>query len=110
MAKIHWIPARTFANYWRKSMSNKESMRDAGTCLGGFLGMFFGAMLGFAFCMKFLVDKVNRDDGSVHQNQALAPFLGVMAGACIGAVAGALLIRLLFAVYAMVFPSPKEKR
>ena len=60
--------------------------------------------------IKALVDKVNRDDGSVHQNQALAPFLGVMAGACIGAAAGALLIRLLFAVYAMVFPSPKEKR
>jgi hypothetical protein len=90
-------------------MNNKELVRDAGTCLGGFLGMFIGAMLGFAFCMKYLVDKVNREDGSVHSNQALLPFLGVMACACIGAAAGALLIRLVFAVYAMVFSSPGEK-
>jgi hypothetical protein len=33
-----------------------------------------------------------------------------MAGACIGAAVGALLIRLLFAVYAMVFSAPGEKR
>jgi hypothetical protein len=37
------------------------------------------------------------------------PFLGVMAAGCIGAVAGAVLIRLCFAVYTMVFPSPGEK-
>ncbi len=90
-------------------MSNRESVRDAGTCLGGFLGMFLGAMLGFAICMKFVFDKVARNDGTVQSNQALLPFLGVMAGACIGAVAGALLIRLAFAVYAMVFFSPGEK-
>jgi hypothetical protein len=90
-------------------MSNKESVRDAGTCLGGFLGMFLGAMLGFAFVMKFVVDRVARDDGTVHSNQALLPFLGIMAGACIGAVAGALLIRLVFAACAMVFFSPGDK-
>jgi hypothetical protein len=90
-------------------MSNKESVRDVGTCLGGFLGMFLGAMLGFAICMKFIVEKAAREDGTVHSNQALLPFLGVMASACIGAVAGALLIRLVFAVYAMVFYSPGEK-
>ena len=90
-------------------MSNKESVRDAGTCLGGFLGMFLGAMLGFAVCMKFVFDKVARNDGTVQSDQALLPFLGVMAAACIGAVAGALLIRLVFAVYAMVFSSPGEK-
>jgi hypothetical protein len=89
-------------------MSNRESVREAGTCLGGFLGMFLGGMLGFAICMKFVVDKVARNDGTVQSNQALAPFLGVMAGACIGAVAGALLIRLVFAVYAMMFFSPGE--
>lgn len=83
-------------------------MRDAGTCLGGFLGLFLGAMLGFAFCMKFMVDRVARDDGTVHSNQALMPFLGVMAGACVGALAGALSIRLAFALFAMVFP-PGEK-
>jgi hypothetical protein len=32
-----------------------------------------------------------------------------MAAACIGAVAGALLIRLVVAVYATVFSSPGEK-
>jgi hypothetical protein len=90
-------------------MSNKESVRDAGTCLGGFLGMFLGAMLGFAVCMKYAFDKVARNDGTVQSNQALLPFLGVMAAACIGAVAGALLIRLVFAVYATVFSSPGEK-
>ena len=91
-------------------MSNKESVRDAGTCLGGFLGMFLGAMLGFAICMKFVVDKVARNDGTVHPNQALLPFLGVMAAGCIGAVAGALSVRLVFGVYARVFSSPGEKR
>ena len=91
-------------------MSNKESVRDAGTCLGGFLGMFLGAMLGFAVCMKFVFDKVARNDGTVHSNQALLPFLGVMAAACVGAVAGALVIRLAFAAYAMVFFPPGEKR
>ena len=90
-------------------MSNKESVRDAGTCLGGFLGMFLGAMLGFAICMKFVFDKVARNDGTVQSDQALLPFLGVMAAACIGAVVGALLIRLVFAVYAMVSSSPGEK-
>ena len=91
-------------------MGNKESVRDAGTCLGGFLGMFLGAMLGFAVCMKFVFDKVARNDGTVRSNQALLPFLGVMAAACVGAVAGALLTRLAFAAYAMVFFPPGEKR
>jgi hypothetical protein len=67
-------------------------------------------MLGFAICMKFVFDKVARNDGSVQSNQHLLPFLGIMAAGCIGAVAGALLIRLMFAVFAMVFSSPGEKR
>jgi hypothetical protein len=91
-------------------MSDKESIRDAGTCLGGFLGMFLGAMLGFAICMKFVVDKVARNDGTVHPNQAFLPFLGVLAAGCVGAVAGAVLIRLVFAAYSKVFSSPGEKR
>ena len=92
------------------SMSDKESVRDTGTCLGGFLGMFLGAMLGFAICIKFIVDKVARNDGTVDANQALLPFLGVLAAGCIGAVAGAVFIRLVFAAYAIVFSSPGEKR
>ncbi len=91
-------------------MSNTESARDAVTCLGGFLGLFLGAMFGFAVCMKFLVDKVARNDGTVHANQALLPFLGVMAAACVGAVAGALAIRLAFAAYTRAFSSSGEKR
>ena len=91
-------------------MSDKQSVRDAGTCLGGFLGMFLGAMLGFAICMKFVVDKVARNDGTVHPDQAFLPFLGVMAAGCIGAVAGAVLIRLAFAAYTMLFSSPGAKR
>jgi hypothetical protein len=91
-------------------MSNTESARDAVTCLGGFLGMFLGAMLGFAVCMKFLFERVARDDGTVHSNLALLPFLGIMAAACVGAVAGALAIRLVAAAYARVFSSPGEKR
>ena len=90
-------------------MSKRESVRDAGTCLGGFLGMFLGAILGFAICMKFVFDKVARTDGTVQSNQALLPFLGVVAAACVGAVAGALLIRLVFAVYTRMFLSPDEK-
>jgi hypothetical protein len=90
-------------------MNKKESVRDAVTCLGGFLGLFLGAMLGFAICLKFVVDRVARNDGTVQQNQALLPFLGVVAAACIGAVTGALLFRLVFAVFAMVFSSPGEK-
>ncbi len=86
-----------------------ESARDAGTCLGGFLGMFLGAMLGFAICMKFMFAKVARNDGAVQSNQALLPFLGVMACACIGMVAGALLTRLVFALYAKVFHAPGKK-
>ena len=93
-----------------ESMGNKESMRDAGTCLGGFLGMFLGAMLGFAICMKFVVDRVVHNDGTIHPNQAFLPFLGVLAAGCIGAAAGAVLIRLVFAAYDMVFPSPSDKR
>jgi hypothetical protein len=91
-------------------MSDKETLRDAGTCLGGFLGMFLGAMLGFAMCMKLVVDRVARNDGTVHPNQAFLPFLGVLAAGCIGAVAGALLIRFLFAAYTTVFSSPGEKQ
>ena len=71
--------------------------------------MFLGAMFGFAICMKLLEDKINRNDGTVHSNQALTPFLGVMAAACIGAVAGALLFRFAFTIYAMVFHSPGKK-
>ena len=90
-------------------MNKKESVRDAVTCLGGFLGLFLGAMLGFAICLKFVVDKVARNDGTVQQNQALLPFIGVVAAACIGAAAGALLIRLVFAVFTLVFSSPGVK-
>ena len=90
-------------------MGNKESVRAAGTCLGGFLGMFLGAMLGFVICMKFMFERVAHNEGTVQSNQALLPFLGVLACACLGAVAGALLIRLVFAAYAMVFFSPGEK-
>ena len=85
-------------------------MRDAGTCLGGFLGMFFGAMLGFAICMKFVVDRIARNDGTIDPNQALLPFIGIVAAGCIGAVAGALLVRLVLYANAMVFSSPGEKR
>lgn len=92
-------------------MSNNESWRDAGTCLGGFLGMFFGAMLGFAICLKFIVASVTHNDSPIQPNQALLTFLGVLACGCIGAVAGALLVRLIFAIYAKVFYSPdKTKR
>jgi uncharacterized membrane protein YoaK (UPF0700 family) len=91
------------------SMNNQESMRDAGTCLGGFLGLFLGAMLGCAICLRFFVDKLSRDDGSVESNQALLPFLGVIVGACVGAIVGALAVRLLFAGYAMLFRSTGEK-
>jgi hypothetical protein len=86
-------------------MSQNESWRDAGTCLGGFLGMFLGSMLGFAICMKYVFTKVATNDGSVQSNQALLPFLGVMAAACIGAVVGALLVRLVIIVYAKIFSS-----
>jgi hypothetical protein len=90
-------------------MNKKETVRDAVTCLGGFLGLFLGAMLGFAICLRFVVDRVARNDGTVQENQALLPFLGVMAAACIGAVAGALLFRLVVAVFTVVFSSPGEK-
>jgi hypothetical protein len=90
-------------------MNKKESVRDAVTCLGGVLGLFLGAMFGFAICMKLVVDRVARNDGTVQENQALLPFLGVMAAACIGAAAGALLIRLAFAVFTVVFSSSREK-
>jgi hypothetical protein len=85
----------------RGLMSNSETVRDAGTCLGGFLGMFLGAMLGFAFCMKYVVDRVDRNDDTVHSSQALLPFLGIMASACIGALAGAVLFRLVIGVFAL---------
>ena len=88
-------------------MSNQESVRDSMTCLGGFLGMFLGAMLGFTICMKFMFNKVANNDGTVQSNQALLPFLGVLACACIGAAAGALLIRLLFAAW-VFFKSGKK--
>jgi hypothetical protein len=91
-------------------MNNSESLRDAGTCLGGFLGMFLGAMLGFAICMQFLVDRINHNDGTVYPNQALLPFLGVMAAGCLGAVVGAVLTRLVIVNYARLFSSPAEKR
>jgi len=90
-------------------MSKKESVRDAVTCLGGVLGMFLGAMFGFAICMMFVVDRVARNDGTVQQNQALLPFLGVMVAACIGAVSGALLTRLAFAVFTLVISWLGEK-
>jgi hypothetical protein len=60
-------------------------------------------MLGFAVCMKYVVDRIDRNDDTVHSSQALAPFLGIMAGACLGALIGALLIRVVIAVYAMAF-------
>ena len=86
-------------------MSKNESLRDAGTCLGGFLGMFLGSMLGFAICMKFVFKKIATNDGTVQTNQALLPFLGVMAAACVGAVSGAILVRLAIAVYGKLFSS-----
>ena len=91
-------------------MSNRESARDAGACLGGFLGLFLGGILGFGICVRFVYDRIAGNDGTVHSHQALLPFLGVMAGGCIGALAGVALIRLLFAVYAIAFPTPAEKR
>jgi hypothetical protein len=60
--------------------------------------------------MKFIVDRAAHNDGTVDPNQALWPFLGVMAAGCVGAVVGAVLIRVCFAVYAMMFSSPGEKR
>jgi hypothetical protein len=90
-------------------MSNQESVRDAGMCLGGFLGLFLGGMIGFAVCTKFAFEKIARNDGSVQPNQALLPFLGVMAGACVGAAAGVVAMRLAFAVYSFAFPEPAEK-
>jgi hypothetical protein len=72
-------------------------------CLGGFLGLFLGGILGFAVCIRFLYDRIANNDGTVHPHQALLPFLGVMAGACVGAAAGVLLMRFLFAVYAIAF-------
>ena len=86
-----------------------ESARDAGTCLGGFLGLFLGGILGFAICIRFLYDRIAGNDGTVHPHQALVPFLGVMAGACVGAVAGVMLIRLVYVVYALAFPPSAEK-
>src|SRR5688572_31382223 len=47
---------------------------------------------------RSVFDKVARNDGTVQSNQALLPFLGVLAAACAGAAAGALLVRLAFAV------------
>jgi len=90
-------------------MSNTASARDAGLCLGGFLGLFLGGIFGFAICTRFMFDKIARNDGTVHPDQALVPFLGVMAGACVGAVTGVILIRVLFAVYAIAFPPSAEK-
>jgi len=80
-------------------MCNSESARDAGLCLGGFLGLFLGGILGFGVCIRFLYARIANNDGTVHPHQALLPFLGVMAGACVGAVAGVLLIRCLFLIY-----------
>lgn len=91
-------------------MSNNESWRDAGTCLGGFLGMFFGAMLGFAICLKYIVETVTQNDRIIQPNQALLTFLGVLACGCIGAVAGALLVRLIFAIYTRVFYSSEKSK
>ena len=90
-------------------MNKQESVRDAGMCLGGFLGLFLGGMLGFAVCTQFVYEKIARNDGSQHPNQALLPFLGVMAGACVGAVIGVVAIRLAFAVYSIAFPEPADK-
>jgi|SRR6516165_9922186 hypothetical protein len=90
-------------------MSNQESSRDAGLCLGGFLGLFLGGILGFAVCIRFLYQRIADKDGTVHAHQALLPFLGVMAGACVGAVAGVVLIRLLFAVFTIASPAPRQK-
>ena len=72
--------------------------------------MFLGAMIGFAVCMKAVVDRVARNDGTVHADQALLPFLGVLVAGCVGAAVGALLVRLAFAAYTMVFSKPGEKR
>jgi len=72
--------------------------------------MFLGAILGFAICTRITFDKIARNDGTVHPDQALLPFLGVMAGGCIGAVAGALLIRFLFAVYTFGRGTPPVDR
>jgi hypothetical protein len=88
---------------------NKESARDVGSCLGGVLGLFLGGILGFGICVRFMFDKIARNDGTVHPNQALVPFLGVMAGACIGAAAGVVLMRVLFAVYSMLSDTATEK-
>jgi hypothetical protein len=90
-------------------MNKQESVRDAGMCLGGFLGLFLGGMLGFAVCTQIVYEKIARNDGSQHPNQALLPFLGVMAGACVGAVVGVVVMRLAFAVYSFAFGEPADK-
>jgi len=90
-------------------MSKQETVRDAGMCLGGFLGLFFGGMFGFAICTQFAFERVLHNDGSVHPNQALLPFLGVMAGACVGAALGVIAMRLAFAVHSILFCEPAEK-
>lgn len=72
--------------------------------------MLLGASLGFAICLKYIVDRAARNDGTVDPNQAFLPFLGVVAAGCIGAVAGAVLSRLAFVVFAALFSSPGEKR
>ena len=104
----HW-PSPILGHYGRTTMNKKETVRDAVTCLGGFLGLFLGAMLGFALSLRVMVDKIARNDGTVQQNQTLLAFVGVVAAACIGAVAGALLIRLVFAVFTVLFSSRSVK-
>jgi hypothetical protein len=82
-------------------------------CLGGFLGLFLGGMVGFAICIRFLYDRIASNDGTVHSHQALVPFLGVMTGGCVGAVAGVLILRFLFAVFSLTSDRPsgaKETR
>src|SRR5262245_6452778 len=91
-------------------MSNHENVRDTGTCLGGFLGLFLGSMFGFAICTKLIYERIARNDGTVHLNQALLPFLGVLAGGCAGAVVGALVIRLLFWAHTILFNRSADKR
>jgi hypothetical protein len=64
----------------------------------------------FAVCMTVVVVRTFRNDGAVDANQDLVPLLGVMAAACIEAVEGALLARLGFAIYGMVFSRQGEAR